>query len=77
VERDAAATATTIGRMVQVSLGFIFSLGDALVKVGYLRALARVFCSIFGGTIVEARHLSVLARVYCIYVVGFFLVDFL
>jgi hypothetical protein len=77
VERVAAATATAIGRMAQVWLGFILSLGDVLVKANYPSALARVCCSIVGGTLVEARHPSALARVCCIYVVGFFLVGLL
>jgi hypothetical protein len=77
VERAAAAAATAIGRMAQVWLGFILSLGDALVKASYPSALARVCCSIVGGMLVEARHPSTLARVCCIYVAGFFLVGFL
>jgi hypothetical protein len=68
--------ATTIGRMAQAWLGFIFSLGNALVKSSYPSSLARVYCSIVDGTLVEARHPSALARVCCIYVAGFFVVKF-
>jgi hypothetical protein len=72
VER--VATTIEIGRMVQVWLGFILSLGDVLVKSIYPSTMARDFCSIVGGMLVEARHPSAMARVCCIYVVGLFLV---